>query len=518
ETQRRLDALAAAIAALPAPPPPVDEPRLLEAIRVAADDEPRRRDALWRLRTTAEYAAAWDEDEPLVSVVIPTYRNYELLRERSLPSVLAQTYERLEVVVVGDAAPDAARHAVESFGDPRVRFYNLPMNGPYPEDPEQRWHVSGVPPYNEGTRLATGRWIAPQDDDDEWHPDHVERLLTFARARRVELAYGRLRVHRDDGAVTTVGKFPPELGEFAMQASLYHAGLAPIFECELSDGLWGAASDWAWCRRVLRAGVRAAMLDEEVAHYHTARFFELDAVRFGRELAPEGWEEARAREGRRDGAAEADTLARAWPDFVAATEGQGPLPGQAEALALGHVLARAAGGRRVLSVLDWGGAIGGRSRVARALLGDVELDYHVRDLPAFCARGREVAPDVVFHEGDDALARRYDLVAVSGLEHEDDWAELLRRLAEAAEGWLFVTRLPVVRRAPGFVDRPRDPREPGVCVRRVLNRDEVLAAAAAAAGFELEREYVVEAPQAVAGAPEDPVEVALAFRRQTSSV
>ncbi|HEX2084200.1 MAG TPA: glycosyltransferase family 2 protein [Solirubrobacteraceae bacterium] len=269
--EARLERLEEAVAAIPPPPPAVDEARLLDAIRLAVDDEPRARAALWAARSAPEYAAAYDEEEPLVSVVIPTWLNHELLCARSLPSVLGQTYERLEVIVVGDGAPDEAREAVEAVGDPRVRFHNLPMRGPYPDDPTRRWQVSGVPPYNEGVRLAGGRWIASQDDDDVWYPDHVERLLALARERRAELVYGRLRVCGEPREKESIGTFPPRMGEFGMQGAMYHASLAPIFECEIGDGVWNEPTDWAWCRRMMRAGVRVAMLDAEVVDYYPSR-------------------------------------------------------------------------------------------------------------------------------------------------------------------------------------------------------------------------------------------------------
>src|SRR5204863_9260495 len=111
------------------------------------------RERLRELRADPSYELPYAEPEPLVSVAIPTYDNHRLLRERSIPSVLAQTYQNFEIVVVGDAAPEEAREAAESFGDPRKRFSNLPYRGPYPQDPEERWKVAGVPPYNEGVRL-----------------------------------------------------------------------------------------------------------------------------------------------------------------------------------------------------------------------------------------------------------------------------------------------------------------------------------------------------------------------------
>jgi len=65
---------------------------------------------------------------------------------RTLPSVFAQTYEPLEVIVVGDHCTDNTESLVEQLGDPRVRFVNLPHQGVYPVDPVHRWMVAGTLP------------------------------------------------------------------------------------------------------------------------------------------------------------------------------------------------------------------------------------------------------------------------------------------------------------------------------------------------------------------------------------
>jgi len=83
---------------------------------------------------TEEYELAFSDPDPLVSVVIPTYTSYETLRDRAIPSVLAQTYENFEIVVIGDAAPPEAAEAVASFDDDRIVYENLSIRGPYPED------------------------------------------------------------------------------------------------------------------------------------------------------------------------------------------------------------------------------------------------------------------------------------------------------------------------------------------------------------------------------------------------
>ena len=176
--------------------------------------------------------------EPLVSVVIPTFRNHALLAERAIPSVLAQTYQHFEVIVVGDAAPTPAAQAVAAFDDPRLSFHNLELRGPYPDEPRRRWLVAGVPPYNEAVRRARGEWIAPLDDDDAFSPDHIEVLLQAAQRRRLELVYGGIAQHAPSGHCTRLGTFPPGLGQFNLQAAMYRADLGDLFDLELADELF----------------------------------------------------------------------------------------------------------------------------------------------------------------------------------------------------------------------------------------------------------------------------------------
>jgi hypothetical protein len=241
------------------------EARLAEVLRTVTADEPRRRDGLYTLRAGSSYALAFDDPEPLVSVVIPTYDRDDLLLERSLPSILAQTYQNFEVVVVGDAAPAEVGAAIESLGDPRISFHNLSYRGPYPVDPHAMWYVAGVPPFNEAVRRARGAWVAPLNDDDAFRPDHLEVLLEAARRDRLEVAYGKVAVHRPDGTSAEIGEFPPAHGAFTLQTALIHAGVAPMFPAELSDELFRLPWDWGIGLRMTRSGVRIGFLDAVVA-------------------------------------------------------------------------------------------------------------------------------------------------------------------------------------------------------------------------------------------------------------
>jgi hypothetical protein len=243
------------------------EARVLEALLAVYDREPENRRRLAGLRQSEDYEPAYAEREPLVSVVIPTYTSHETLRERSIPSVLAQTYSNWEVVVMGDAAPPEAAEVVASFGDERLRYDNLLIRGPYPDDRHAAWLVTGVPPFNAGMRLARGRWIAPLADDDALWPEALERLVAEAQERRLELCYSLQNYIDRDSESRVFGEFPPSVHRFGLQGSILHSGLR-FFEQELADATFMLPSDWSWVRRMLRAGVRIGMVDEVLCDYY----------------------------------------------------------------------------------------------------------------------------------------------------------------------------------------------------------------------------------------------------------
>jgi len=101
---------------------------------------------------------------PLVSVVIPTHERAQLLK-RAIQSVLAQSYSRLDIIVVDDASRDNTREVVEQFRDSRIRYIRHQTN------------KGGSAARNTGVRAATGEYVAFLDDDDEWESDKTEEQL-----------------------------------------------------------------------------------------------------------------------------------------------------------------------------------------------------------------------------------------------------------------------------------------------------------------------------------------------------
>ncbi len=114
------------------------------------------------------------KQDPLVSVVIPTY-NREQLLPAAIDSVLAQTYREFEIVVVDDGSTDRTADKIESMSrsisedggrTPRIRYFHQSNQGQSAAR-------------NKGIAEAKGDWIAFLDSDDVWLP---EKLMSQIRA------------------------------------------------------------------------------------------------------------------------------------------------------------------------------------------------------------------------------------------------------------------------------------------------------------------------------------------------
>ena len=106
----------------------------------------------------------------LVSVIIPTLNRPKLLL-RAIDSVLRQTHQEIEVIVVVDRPDEGTVSAVRSVDDPRLQLVVNPYS------------LTAAGARNAGADRATGEWIAFLDDDDEWLPNKLEKQIAFATSR-----------------------------------------------------------------------------------------------------------------------------------------------------------------------------------------------------------------------------------------------------------------------------------------------------------------------------------------------
>jgi putative methyltransferase (TIGR04325 family) len=208
-----------------------------------------------------------------------------------------------------------------------------------------------------------------------------------------------------------------------------------------------------------------------------------------------------------------------WPEVLRLVSDTGPLPvhlwahdlsrpGAAAStvlMAFGYVLALAAWEKDRVTLLDWGGGVGHYKLVSQALFPHLEIEYHCKDVPLLCKAGRELQPSASFHDDDEScFARDYDLVLASGsLEYVEDWKNVMRRLAGASRHYVYIARLPIVRRTGSFtvIQRPYRHGYATEYVSWILNRQEFLGHADSLR-LRLVREILLGDGPVIRGAPE----------------
>ena len=154
--------------------------------------------------STRENASRQSEKRPTFSVVIPT-RNRSDLLEESVRSVLSQTWQDFEIIVVDDHSTDSICDLVLAFQDPRLLCV---------QNDHQR---GGSGARNAGVERARGDWVAFLDDDDLWEQEKLQAqwdTITTTTCAVGVIYTGYVRVNRDTGAVERTYR-PGRHGELA---------------------------------------------------------------------------------------------------------------------------------------------------------------------------------------------------------------------------------------------------------------------------------------------------------------
>lgn len=221
-------------------------------------------------------------EKPLVSVYIPTYNRGELLIERAVSSVLAQTYTNFELVIVGDHCTDNTEELVAQINDTRIRFYNLSTRGKrYPDDVEIHWLAGPVVAANKALELCRGKWIARIDDDDTWTPDHIETLLQFAQQGNYEFVSASYIAERHGEKNIVVGAKAKssyytnndmDLNDKSSQIGGTSTWLYRSYLCFIKYNIncwrknWNRVNDIDLSLRIFHAGVRMGYLNQVMAY------------------------------------------------------------------------------------------------------------------------------------------------------------------------------------------------------------------------------------------------------------
>jgi len=100
------------------------------------------------------------------SVIIPTYNQGSLLK-KAISSVLSQTFQDYEIIVVDDLSEDHTQKIVQEFNNDKIIYKKMNNNKNIGKS------------RNEGIKLSKGKWIAFLDSDDLWYPKRLEIVSDF---------------------------------------------------------------------------------------------------------------------------------------------------------------------------------------------------------------------------------------------------------------------------------------------------------------------------------------------------
>jgi glycosyltransferase involved in cell wall biosynthesis len=143
---------------------------------------------------------------PKVSVIIITYNRAALL-PTAITSVLNQTFQDFEIIIVDDASQDETPSVVASFQDQRIRYIRHKQN------------AGEAGARNTGVANASGEYIAFLDDDDEWLPEKLELQLGVLKnnSAKVGVVYtGRLTIDGSSKKVISI-LTPTEKGDLLQE-------------------------------------------------------------------------------------------------------------------------------------------------------------------------------------------------------------------------------------------------------------------------------------------------------------
>ena len=208
---------------------------------------------------------------PLVTVIIPTYNRAKVLG-RAIQSVLAQTPEDFELLIVDDGSVDDTQGVVQQFSDPRVIYLKHEQN---------QGQCAAI---NTGIQNANGDYVCFLDSDDEWLPTMLEKQLAVFHKHDSNwgLVYTLAGSRQADGTIDLA--FDSQLRGNVYKEALTQGYLAPSItlmvrkECFQKIGLFDTRfscfQDDDICFRLAKE-YRVDLVPEVLAIFHQDADFQL---------------------------------------------------------------------------------------------------------------------------------------------------------------------------------------------------------------------------------------------------
>ncbi|MEM9922468.1 MAG: glycosyltransferase family 2 protein [Cyanobacteria bacterium P01_D01_bin.50] len=163
----------------------------------------------------------YQENQPLVSVITPTYNRPEYLKI-ALKSAVQQTYKNIEIIVSDNYSPQNPLEIIESFEDSRIRFFRNQSN------------LGMFANMMSAFKKARGKYVACLLDDDMWEKDFLAKLVPALEANSdLALAFCDHYIIRGDGTIDITAT--ENCSQFYKRANLKEGIYQPFNRLSLID-------------------------------------------------------------------------------------------------------------------------------------------------------------------------------------------------------------------------------------------------------------------------------------------
>lgn len=127
-----------------------------------------------------------------VSIIMPSFKRDRQMVERAVKSLLNQTYENIEIILIDDNAGfkyaefrSQIKALVKELSSDKIVYV------------ENQENLGGAGARNEGIKLATGEYITFLDDDDLYLPEKVEKQLEFMQKNGLDVCFSKLNIYNE---------------------------------------------------------------------------------------------------------------------------------------------------------------------------------------------------------------------------------------------------------------------------------------------------------------------------------
>lgn len=197
--------------------------------------------------------------EELVSIITPSYNTANYIEE-TIQSVLNQTYENWEMIIVDDCSTDNTDMVVQKYlSDSRIKYLKNPKNS------------GAAVSRNYALREAKGKWIAFLDSDDIWLADKLEKQIEFMKKNNYNFSYTNYEeIDENSNSLGVFVSGPKKISKHGMYNYCWMGCLTVMFNAEYVGQIQindiKKNNDYAIWLKVCKKA-KCFLLDEKLAKY-----------------------------------------------------------------------------------------------------------------------------------------------------------------------------------------------------------------------------------------------------------